>query len=70
VFMLPDNLAALDVDAAADAGGKVGHGQNGGEQQARPSAGRHHRRTSTTIAVASRDLELIEEDIGSCKIGA
>ncbi|GJN14627.1 hypothetical protein PR202_gb01474 [Eleusine coracana subsp. coracana] len=72
VFVLPDNLAALDVDAAADVvGGKAGHGQDGGaaEQQGRPPAGRHHRR-AMSVAVASRDLELIKEDIGSYKIGA
>jgi hypothetical protein len=69
VFVLPDNLAALDVDAAVDAGGKAGHGQDRGEQQVRPPAGRHHRR-AMSVAVASRNLELIEEDIGSYKIGA
>jgi hypothetical protein len=59
VFVLPDNLAALDVDAADDVGGVAG------EQQ----AGRHHRR-AMSVAVASRDLELIKEDTGSYKIGA
>jgi hypothetical protein len=70
VFVLPDNLAALDVDAAADVvGGKAGHGQDGGvagEQQ----AGRHHRRAMSVAVASTRDLELIKEDTGSYKIGA
>ncbi|CAL5095321.1 unnamed protein product [Urochloa decumbens] len=70
VFVLPDNLATLDVDAAADAGGKAAGADGAGvEQQARPPAGRHHRR-AMSVAVASRDLELIKEDLGSYKLGA
>ena len=70
VFVLPENLATLDVDAAAEAGGnKAGPDGAGAEQQARPPAGRHHRR-AMSVAVASRDLELIKEDLGSYKIGA
>ncbi|KAG2626977.1 uncharacterized protein LOC120698431 [Panicum virgatum] len=70
VFVLPENLATLDVDAAAEAGGnKVGPDGASAEQQARPPAGRHHRR-AMSVAVASRDLELIKEDLGSYKIGA
>ncbi|XP_062180942.1 uncharacterized protein LOC133885271 [Phragmites australis] len=69
VFVLPDNLAALDVDAPADVGGKAGTDGAAAElQQARPPAGRHRRAMS--VAVASRDLELIAEDIGSYKLGA
>ena len=69
VFVLPENLATLDVDAAAEAGGnKAGADGAGAEQQARPPAGRHRRAMS--VAVASRDLELIKEDLGSYKIGA
>ncbi|KAG2618775.1 uncharacterized protein LOC120665232 [Panicum virgatum] len=64
VFVLPENLATLDVDAVAEAGGN----KAGAEQQARPPAGRHRRAMS--VAVASRDLELIKEDLGSYKIGA
>ncbi|KAL6620370.1 hypothetical protein ACP70R_035509 [Stipagrostis hirtigluma subsp. patula] len=73
VFVLPENLASLDVDVAAD-GGKGAAGTDGaaGEQAARPPAGRHHRRAMSVAAVASsRDLELIKEDnIGSYKVGA
>jgi hypothetical protein len=71
VFVLPENLATLDVDAAADAGGKAGpDGAGGAEQQAtRPPAGRHHRR-AMSVAVVSRDLDLIKEDLGSYKLGA
>ncbi|KAF8703831.1 hypothetical protein HU200_031925 [Digitaria exilis] len=69
VFVLPENLATLDVDAAAEAGGKTGpDGGAGAEQQARPPAGRHRRAMS--VAVAARDLELIKEDLGSYKVGA
>uniref|UniRef100_A0A0A9A315 Uncharacterized protein n=1 Tax=Arundo donax TaxID=35708 RepID=A0A0A9A315_ARUDO len=68
VFVLPDNLASLDVDVAADGGGKAGQ-DGAAEQQARPPAGRHHRR-AMSVAVATRDLELIKEDIGSYKIDA
>ncbi|RCV17385.1 hypothetical protein SEVIR_3G220600v4 [Setaria viridis] len=69
VFVLPENLATLDVDAAAEAGGKAGSDGAGAEQQAaRPPAGRHRRAMS--VAVASRDLELIKEDLGSYKLGA
>ncbi|KAF8719549.1 hypothetical protein HU200_024280 [Digitaria exilis] len=69
VFVLPENLATLDVDAAAEAGGKAGpDGGAGAEQQARPPAGRHRRAMS--VAVAARDLELIKEDLGSYKVGA
>ncbi|KAJ1263252.1 hypothetical protein BS78_09G169100 [Paspalum vaginatum] len=70
VFVLPENLAALDVDAAAEVGEKAGgpDGAGGAEQQARPAAGRHRRAMS--VAVASRDLELIKEDLGSYKLGA
>lgn len=76
VFVLPENLASLDVDAAADAGAKAGGPEGAGagaEQQARPPAGRHHRRAmSVAAAVASRELELIKEDLGSYnyKVGA
>ena len=70
VFVLPENLATLDVDAAAEASGnKAGPDGASAEQQARPPAGRHHRR-AMSVAVASRDLELIKEDLGSYKIGA
>ncbi|CAN6327956.1 unnamed protein product [Urochloa humidicola] len=70
VFVLPENLATLDVDVAADAGGKAAgaDGGAGAEQKARPPAGRHRRAMS--VAVASRDLELIKEDLGSYKLGA
>lgn len=68
VFVLPENLATLDVDAAAEAGGKAGLDGAGAEQQARPPAGRHRRAMS--VAVAARDLELIKEDLGSYKVGA
>ena len=71
VFVLPENLASLDVDAAAEVGAKAGGPDGAGpgaEQQARPPAGRHRR--SMSVAVASRDLELIKEDLGSYKLGA
>jgi hypothetical protein len=71
VFVLPENLASLDVDAAGEVGAKAGGPDGAGagaEQQARPPAGRHRRAMS--VAVASRDLELIKEDLGSYKLGA
>ncbi|XP_066368442.1 uncharacterized protein [Miscanthus floridulus] len=69
VFVLPENLASLDVDAAGEVGAKAGGPEGAGaEQQARPPAGRHRRAMS--VAVASRDLELIKEDLGSYKLGA
>ena len=74
VFVLPENLASLDVDAAGEvganskAGGPDGAGA-GAEQQARPPAGRHRRAMSVAVA-STRDLELIKEDLGSYKLGA
>ncbi|CAN6350773.1 unnamed protein product [Urochloa humidicola] len=71
VFVLPENLATLDVDAATDAGGKPAGADGGGgaEQQARPPAGRHRRAMSVAVA-STRDLDLIKEDLGTYKLGA
>lgn len=67
VFVLPENLASLDVDAASEVGAKAG-GPDGAGSGAEQQAGRHRRAMS--VAVASRDLELIKEDLGSYKLGA
>ncbi|KAL6841371.1 hypothetical protein ACP4OV_028889 [Aristida adscensionis] len=68
VFVLPDNLASLDVD---DAPAGADGGKAAGEQQGRPppaAAARHHRRAMSVAAVGStRDLDLIKED---SKVGA
>ena len=71
VFVLPENFAALDdVPAAAGGGEHRKAGPDGGaaEQQARPATGRQRRAMS--VAVDSRGLEMIKEDIGGYKIGA
>ncbi|EES18357.1 hypothetical protein BDA96_09G173900 [Sorghum bicolor] len=72
VFVLPENLASLDVDAAGEVGANSkagGPDGAGAEQQARPPAGRHRRAMSVAVA-STRDLELIKEDLGSYKLGA
>ncbi|XP_015696823.1 uncharacterized protein LOC102700383 [Oryza brachyantha] len=72
VFVLPENFASLE-DVAADGGSveqrKPAAADASSEQQpARMQAGRHRRAMS--MAVASRDLEMITEDIASYKYGA
>uniref|UniRef100_A0A0D9V7K6 Uncharacterized protein n=1 Tax=Leersia perrieri TaxID=77586 RepID=A0A0D9V7K6_9ORYZ len=72
VFVLPENFASLE-DVAADGGGaeqrKPAAADASTEQQpARMQAGRHRRAMS--MAVVSRDLEMITEDIASYKYGA
>jgi hypothetical protein len=64
VLVLPENFALEDVPAAVAEGGKPA---DVSEQAAR-QAGRHRRAMS--MAVASRDLEMISEDVGSYKYGA
>ncbi|GJN17227.1 hypothetical protein PR202_gb04278 [Eleusine coracana subsp. coracana] len=70
VFVLPENFALEDVPAAVAEGGGVEQRKpaDGSEQPAARQAGRHRRAMS--MAVASRDLEMISEDIGSYKYGA
>ncbi|CAL4953762.1 unnamed protein product [Urochloa decumbens] len=73
VFVLPENFALEDVPAAvAEVGGadqrKPAAADASSEMQAARQAGRHRRAMS--MAVASRDLEMISEDIGSYKYGA
>ncbi|KAL6853708.1 hypothetical protein ACP4OV_019737 [Aristida adscensionis] len=67
VFVLPENFALEDVPAAVADGGveqRKPAAADASEQSAR-QAGRHRRAMS--MAVASRDLEMITEDIGSYK---
>lgn len=67
-------LGPSPAPAAGGGGGGGGEhrkaGPDGGaaEQQARPATGRHRRAMS--VAVDSRGLEMIKEDVGSYKIGA
>lgn len=72
VFVLPENFALEDVPAAVAEGGveqrKPAAADAASELQAARQAGRHRRAMS--MAVASRDLEMISEDIGSYKYGA
>ena len=72
VFVLPENFALEDVPAAVAEGGveqrKPAAATDAPELQAARQAGRHRRAMS--MAVASRDLEMISEDIGSYKYGA
>ncbi|KAG2592797.1 uncharacterized protein LOC120674412 [Panicum virgatum] len=72
VFVLPENFALEDVPAAVAEGGveqrKPAAAADAPELQAARQAGRHRRAMS--MAVASRDLEMISEDIGSYKYGA
>ncbi|CAL4973245.1 unnamed protein product [Urochloa decumbens] len=73
VFVLPENFALEDVPAAvAEVGAadqrKPAAEDASSEMQAARQAGRHRRAMS--MAVASRDLEMISEDIGSYKYGA
>lgn len=71
VFVLPENFALEDVPAAVAEGGveqRKPAAADGVELQAARQAGRHRRAMS--MAVASRDLEMISEDIGSYKYGA
>uniref|UniRef100_A0A0E0JQS3 Uncharacterized protein n=1 Tax=Oryza punctata TaxID=4537 RepID=A0A0E0JQS3_ORYPU len=72
VFVLPENFASLE-DVAADVVGgaeqrKPAAADASEQQPARLQAGRHRRAMS--MAVASRDLEMITEDIASYKYGA
>ncbi|KAE8789883.1 hypothetical protein D1007_35846 [Hordeum vulgare] len=74
VFSLPENFASLE-DVPADGVGEqrkpAAAGADASEQQqpARPAAGRHRRAMS--MAVPSRDLDMIAEDMGSySKYGA
>ncbi|KAF7024519.1 hypothetical protein CFC21_036854 [Triticum aestivum] len=72
VFSLPENFASLE-DVPADGVGEqrkpAAAGADASEQQpARPAAGRHRRAMS--MAVPSRDLDMIAEDMGSYKYGA
>jgi hypothetical protein len=72
VFALPENFAALDdVPASDDRKASADGGAGEGQQGARPAAGRHRRAMSMAVA-SSRDLEMIQEDMGgyNCKIGA
>ncbi|NP_001360924.1 hypothetical protein Zm00014a_019534 [Zea mays] len=66
VFVLPENFALEDVPAAVAEGGGVEQRKpaaaDAPELQAARQAGRHRRAMS--MAVASRDLEMISEDIG------
>ncbi|RLM92380.1 uncharacterized protein C2845_PM08G30510 [Panicum miliaceum] len=71
VFVLPENFALEDVPAAVAEGGveqRKSAAADAPELQAARQAGRHRRAMS--MAVASRDLEMISEDIGSYKYGA
>ena len=72
MFVLPENFALEDVPAAVAEGGveqrKPAAAADAPELQAARQAGRHRRAMS--MAVASRDLEMISEDIGSYKYGA
>ncbi|XP_047053865.1 uncharacterized protein LOC124700423 [Lolium rigidum] len=71
VFSLPENFASLD-DVPADGGEqrKPAAADASSEQQpARPAGGRH-RRTMSMAVTASRDLDMIAEDIGNYKYGA
>lgn len=71
VFVLPENFALEDVPAAVAEGGaeqRKPAAADASELQAARQAGRHRRAMS--MAVASRDLEMISEDIGSYKYGA
>ncbi|KAF0923875.1 hypothetical protein E2562_007727 [Oryza meyeriana var. granulata] len=71
VFVLPENFADLDDVPASGGGGEDGRKaalDAAGGQQARPPAARHRRAMS--VAVASRELEMIKEDMGSYKLGA
>lgn len=69
VFVLPENFASLE-DVSADGGGEQRKPATAeaSEQQPARQAGRHRRAMS--MAVASRDLEMITEDIASYKYGA
>lgn len=70
VFVLPENFASLE-DVSADGGGeqrKPATAEASEQQPAARQAGRHRRAMS--MAVASRDLEMITEDIASYKYGA
>ena len=71
VFVLPENFALEDVPAPVAEGGveqRKPAAADAPELQAARQAGRHRRAMS--MAVASRDLEMISEDIGSYKYGA
>ncbi|CAO1942196.1 unnamed protein product [Urochloa humidicola] len=70
VFVLPENFALEDVPAAVAEGAELRKpaAADASEMQAARQAGRHRRAMS--MAVASRDLEMISEDIGSYKYGA
>lgn len=71
VFVLPENFALEDVPAAVAEGGveqRKPAAADAPELQAARQAGRHRRAMS--MAVASRDLEMISEDIGTYKYGA
>ncbi|KAJ1286142.1 hypothetical protein BS78_03G329700 [Paspalum vaginatum] len=73
VFVLPENFALEDVPAAVAEGGgaeqrKPAAADGSEVQAAARQAGRHRRAMS--MAVASRDLEMVSEDIGSYKYGA
>jgi hypothetical protein len=60
VLVLPENFALEDVPAAVAEGGKPA--------DVSEQAGRHRRAMS--MAAASRDLEMVSEDVGSYKYGA
>jgi hypothetical protein len=68
VFVLPENFALEDVPAAVAEGGVEGRKPADASEQAVRQPGRHRRAMS--MAVASRDLEMISEDIGSYKYSA
>ncbi|WVZ68249.1 hypothetical protein U9M48_017209 [Paspalum notatum var. saurae] len=75
VFVLPENFALEDVPAAVAEGGveqrkpaAAAADASSEMQAAARQAGRHRRAMS--MAVASRDLEMISEDIGNYKYGA
>jgi len=68
VFVLPENFALEDVPAAVAEGGVEQRKPAAATDAPELQAGRHRRAMS--MAVASRDLEMISEDIGSYKYGA
>jgi hypothetical protein len=68
VLVLPENFALEDVPAAVAEGGVEGRKPADASEQTARQPGRHRRAMS--MAVASRDLEMISEDIGSYKYGA
>ncbi|XP_062186742.1 uncharacterized protein LOC133890360 [Phragmites australis] len=70
VFVLPENFSLEDVPAAVAEGGveqRKPAAADTSDLQAARQAGRHRRAMS--MAVASRDLEMISENIGSYKYG-